>query len=152
MEGNFSIEARLSVTKRSNPAVAPDNGFQQGGLIIRSGSGKAEDYLIFSMGTGGSNVPKYFIKRTIAGKTKSQVDKTDSLSGWIKVERRDKTITIYKRADENSAWIKVDDYQFDWLQKEVQTGFSVMAKFAGDGPKQKPDMKLIFSNIRINQL
>jgi hypothetical protein len=151
MEGNFSIEARLSITKRSDASREPDNGFQQSGIIIRSAAGKEENYIILSMGTGGSDAPKYFLKRTTAGKTKMLVDKTDSLTGWLRMERQGKRISVYKRPDGSSNWIKVDDYEFDWLKGTIQVGFSIMAKFAGSGPKQRPDMRAVFSKIKITE-
>jgi hypothetical protein len=61
-------------------------------------------------------------------------------------------ITAFRRANEKSIWIKVDNYSLDWLNGELQVGFSVMARFAGEGPKQHPDMKAVFSNIKIENL
>jgi len=152
IEGNFSIEARLFLTKRSNAGFVPDNGFQQSGIIVRSVAGKAENNLILSIGTGGSDVPKYFLKRTNSGRTRGLAEKMDSLSSWLRIERRGKLISAYRRPDESSTWMKVDDYELDWLTGELQTGFSTMARFAGDGPKQHPDMKAVFSNIKIDHL
>ncbi len=150
MDGDFSIETKLSISKRSNPSLQPDNGFQQCGIIVRSTPGKEENHLIFSMGTGGNDKPKIFLKRTIAGKTKGLVDKTDSLSGWLRIEKRGKLIHVYRKPDKDSEWIKADDYEYEWLKGDVQVGFSIMARFAGDGPRQRPDMKAVFSNIKIS--
>ncbi len=104
------------------------------------------------MGTGGNDVPKYFLKTTAAGKTRGLVVKTDGLIGWLRMERRGKKVSVYRREDGDSSWTKVDDYEPDWLKGSVQVGFSIMARFAGDGPKQKPDMRAVFSNIRITGL
>ena len=152
IKGNFNIEARLSIKKSSAKSLEPDNGFQQSGIIVRNAAGKQENNLMISMGTGGNSIPKYFLKRTINGKTKGLVEKTDSLVGWLRIEKRDTKISVYKRPDENSRWIKMDDYELGWLEDEVQVGFAVMARFAGDGPKQRPDMKAVFSKIQITKL
>ena len=149
MKGDFTIEARLSLKKRSNASEEPDKGFQQSGLIVRSPSGKDENHLIFSMGTGGSDKPKYFLETTTGGKTKETVNKTTSLTGWLRMVKRGKMISIYNRPDENAGWVKLDEYKFDWAATDLQVGFSVMARFAGNGPMQRPDMRAVFSNVKI---
>jgi hypothetical protein len=132
--------------------VEPDNGFQLGGIILRSITGKGENNFIFSLGTGGNSVPKYFLKITTAGKSKTRVNKTDSMSAWLRIEKRGNQIKVLKKPDEASSWIKVEEYTLPWLNDDLEAGFSVMARFAGDGPKQKPDMKAIFSAIKISGL
>jgi CarboxypepD_reg-like domain len=152
MNGNFSIEAKLSIKKRSNPLQEPDNGFQQAGIIVRSPDTIGENYLIYLLGTGGSDVPKYFLKRTTSSRTKMSVIKTGNLTGWLRIEKKGASFVVYKRANEGNDWIRVGEYEFDWLKKEVQVGLAVMARFVGDGPKQRPDMQAIFSNISIEKL
>ncbi|HTB27300.1 MAG TPA: hypothetical protein VK711_18150, partial [Puia sp.] len=138
VNGDFNVEARLSITKRSNSREDPDNGFQQTGIIIRSAAGKNENNFIFSMGTGGNDIPKYFLRRTTDGRTKSQAEKTDRLSGWLRIEKRGKMITAFNRPDEKSPWKKMDEYSSDWLYGDLEVGLSIMARFAGNGPKQHP--------------
>ena len=150
MDGDFSIEAKLTENKRSNKAEMPENGFQQAGIIVRSTSGIEENNLIVSMGTAGNDRPKFFIKKTTNNKTKTIVDKTDVLTGWIKVERTGNRLTIYKKSNDSDAWFKADEYEAEWLKGTAQAGFSIFARFAGDGPKQHPDIKAVFSNIKMN--
>ncbi len=150
--GDFSIVVKLSITKRSDPTRSPDNGFQQAGLILRAAAGKEENHIIFSMGSGGNDIPKYFFKTTLNGKTKGLVDKTDSLTGWLRIDRRGKLISVYERPRKDAGWSKLDGYELDWAKDELQAGFSIMARFAGNGPKQRPDIKAIFSNIKIMPL
>jgi hypothetical protein len=150
MKGDFDLETKLSISKRSNFSELPDNGFQQCGIILRSATGKQENNLILSMGTGGNEIPKFFLKRTINGKTKNFVEKTDSLTAWLRIEKRGKQISAFKKQNPNGAWEKIDDYSLDWLSGELQVGFSVMARFTGDGPRQRPDMRAVFSEIKLN--
>ena len=77
------------------------------------------------------------------------VDKTDILTGWIKVEKTGNRLIIYKKANNNDAWSKADEYEAEWLKGTAQAGFSIFARFAGDGPKQHPDIKAVFSNIKM---
>ena len=102
------------------------------------------------MGTGGNEIPKYFLRRTVNGKTKSLVEKTDSMAGWLKIEKRGKQVIAYKKQNRSGEWEKMDGYSLDWLSGELQVGFSVMARFAGDGPKQHPDMRAVFTEIKTN--
>jgi len=150
VKGDFDLEAKLSVTKRSNSTKVPDNGFQQCGIILRSTNGTGENNLILSMGTGGNEIPKYFLRKTVKSKTKSLVEKTGTMTGWLKIEKRGKQVTAYKKQNRNGEWEKMDDYSLDWLSGELQVGFSVMARFAGDGPKQHPDMRAVFTEIKTN--
>jgi hypothetical protein len=152
MSGDFSIEAKMSLRKRSNPSQEPDNGFQQGGIIVRSPEANGENYLICSMGTGGSDVPKYFFKRTTNNRTKMSVIKAGRLTGWLRIVKKGTTLVAYKKTNESDDWIKVDNYESGWPKTDMQVGFAVMARFAGDGPKQHPDVQAIFSNIRFEKL
>jgi hypothetical protein len=151
-KGDFDFETKLSISKRSSLLEAPDNGFQQCGIFIRSVNGNGENNLILSMGTGGNEIPKFLLKRTINGKTKNFVEKTCSLTAWLRIEKRGKQISAFKKQSPGSAWEKINDYSFDWLSGELQVGFSVMARFTGDGPKQRPDMRVVFSEIKIKCL
>ncbi len=148
--GNFTMETKLAIRKRNSPLLKPDNGYQQGGIIVRSSEGNAGNSLIFSIGTGGSDVSKIFLRKTINGKTKTTVERTDEFDGWLRIEKKDKILNVYKKEDEKGEWTKVGTYEFDWLNTNLQVGFSIMARFAGDGPKQKPDIEAVFTNIHIN--
>ena len=72
------------------------------------------------------------------------------MTGWFRIEKRDKHIIVYNRPDKNMPWQKMGEYDMDWLNGDLQVGFSVMAKFAGNGPKQHPDMKAVFSEFLIS--
>ena len=146
VNGNFDFELKLSIRKRSDKSQDPDNGFQQAGIIVRNPEGK-ENNLIFSLGTGGNGNPKYFLKRTTDGNTKSLVAKTDGLTGSLKIERRGTHISAFRKSADGDNWSKLDEYELDWLKGDLQAGFSIMARFAGDGPKQHPDMRAAFSEI-----
>jgi hypothetical protein len=148
IDGDFNIEARLTISKRSNLREQPDNGFQQAGIIVRNSKNNAENNLILSMGTGGNDKPKSFIKKTSDNKTKSQVDKTGGMNGWLRVQRIGNRLDIYRRSNERDAWLQVDSYKPGWLNRPLQVGFSVMARFAGDAPKQHPDIRAVFSDIK----
>jgi hypothetical protein len=145
--GNFDIELKLTISRRTNKSQTPDNGFQQAGIIVRSPETGTEQNLIFSMGTGGNEKPKYFLKTTTQGRTKTSVEKTDEFAGWLKIEKRGKHITAFRKSNAQNSWVKVNEYDLDWLKGTLQAGFSVMARFAGDGPKQHPDIRATFSEV-----
>jgi hypothetical protein len=147
IERNFDIELKLSISKRTDKSQTPDNGFQQAGIIIRNPETGIENNLVFSMGTGGNEKPKYFLKSTTQGNTRTMVEKADQFSGWLKIERRGKHISAFRKSNAGSSWVKVNEYDQDWLKGNLQAGFSVMARFAGDGPKQHPDIRAAFSEI-----
>jgi hypothetical protein len=151
-KGNFSIETKLEITKRSDESRLPDNGFQQCGIIVRSAVAGAENNLILSMGTGGNEIPKCFLERTNNKTTKSTVLKTKSMTGWLRIEKRDKRIIVYRKPDKSEPWEKMGEYEMDWLAGDLQVGFSEMAKFAGDGPKQRPDIKAVFSEFLVTDI
>jgi hypothetical protein len=149
--GDFDMEVKISVSRRTSRSQPPDNGFQQAGIIIRSPETGVENNLIFSMGTGGNEKPKYFIKTTTLGKTRTMVEKTEEFEGWLKLERRQKHITAFKKLNTDGSWMKVNEYDLDWLKGNLQAGFSIMARFAGDGPKQHPDIRAAFTEIHFTQ-
>ncbi|HLA57357.1 MAG TPA: carboxypeptidase-like regulatory domain-containing protein [Puia sp.] len=151
-EGNFDIELKLSVSKRTGKSQTPDNGFQQAGIIVRSPETGTENNLIFSMGTGGNEKPKYFLKTTTLGKTRTMVEKTEEFEGRLKIERRGGYFSIFRKSNADGSWVKVNAYDLDWAKGNLQVGFSVMARFAGDGPKQHPDIRAIFSDIHFIHL
>src|SRR4029077_14764584 len=138
----------LSVFSRIYAGKEPDNGFQQGGIMIRGDSVNGENYLILSLGTGGNSIPKYFLKKTENGKTKTSVDKTGNMTGCFRVEKQKGKIIVYKRAEEQTPWEKWGEYTAGCINGELQVGLTVMARFAGDGPKQRPDLKAVFSNMK----
>jgi hypothetical protein len=149
---DFRAEAKLTLRKRTNPSVEPDNGFQQCGIMIRSADQVAENNIMLALGTGGNSVPKYFVKNTINGKTKSTVGKMTSLTAWLRVEKQKDRVLIYLKKEDNGDWEKLNEFRADWLKGDLQVGFSVMARFTGDGPKQRPDIKAEFSHILITDL
>ena len=150
IRGDFDIEVKLNIMKRTNKTQTPDNGFQQAGIIIRSPVSTGENNLIFSLGTGGNEKPKYFLKTTTKGRTRAVVEKTEEFEEWMKIERRETHIAVFRRSIADGSWVKVKEYDLDWLKGEMQAGFSVMARFAGDGPKQHPDVRATFSEIHFN--
>ncbi len=149
--GDFTIECSLSLFKRSNAAEMPDNGFQQSGIILRSSNQASENSILLSIGTGGSSMPKYFLRKTENGKSKTTVDKIDALNGSLKLEKRGAAVTAFYRKNDQSEWRTINSYQMKWLTDSLQTGIMVMARFAGSGPKMKPDMKAVFTGFSIKK-
>lgn len=149
LTGDFSIETKLSITKRSDPTKLPDNGFQQAGIIVRADSSEKENNLILCTGTAGNDNAKYFLRNTDRGKSKGPIDKIDNLQNWLRIEKQGTMLTAFMRRDEAQEWQKIASYRISWGSKPVQVGFMVMARFAGSGPKMKPDLKAVFSHIGI---
>jgi hypothetical protein len=146
---DFDLEAKITLRKQTSRNEEPDNGFQQCGFIVRDSAGRGENNIIFSIGTGGSDRPKYFLKNTSNGKTAGTVEKIDRFSGWMKLEKRKQSISLFWKSDQDDPWTKIKDYALDWLSGDLQYGFSVMSRFPGNGPKQHPDLEAIVSGIKM---
>ena len=151
-DSDFVMESKINVAKNSDAAEEPDRGFQQAGIIVRSSNDTTENYVFLSVGTGGNRTPKLFFKRTIANKSKTVVDKKETMNGWMRIEKSGKRVVAYFKDDNDSEYKKVGEYDLDWLKGRLQVGFAVFATFPGDGPKMKPDIRAGFSQIKIEAL
>jgi CarboxypepD_reg-like domain len=148
ISGDFSMETAVVITKRSNSMEQPDNGFQQAGFIIRNSDNEKENNLILCIGTGGNSQSKIFLRKTENGKSKGPVNKIDGMQYWLRLEKKGSTLTAWYKSFSDQEWKKIATYQLSWLNGPLQAGYMVMARFAGGGPKSKPDMKAVFSNFR----
>jgi len=147
MNGDFSIEANISVTK-TNSNEMPDKGFQQAGIIVRKKNEQKENYVFLSIGTGGNPTPKISFKKTTEDKSKTFAEKTDKMSGWLRLEKKgNKVLAFYKSVIDNE-YKKIGEYSDVWLNSEIQIGLAVYAGFPGDGPKMKPDMKAELTQLK----
>ncbi len=147
VNGDFSIETYVDLSKRTNTSILPDNGFQQAGIIIRSNDDKTENSILLCIGTGGNSQAKIFLRKTDNGKSKGPVDKIEKMSYGLKLIKRGASISAYYKATGTSDWKLITSYQVNWLNDSIQAGFAAMSRFAGSGPKAKPDMKAVFSNF-----
>jgi len=152
MNSDFIVESKISLVKNSDITGLPDRGFQQGGIIIRSVNESKENYVLLSIGTGGNPNPKLFFKRTINNSSKTVMDKRENMQGWMRLEKTGKKITAFYKDDASADYKKVGEYSLEWLNGKVQMGFAVFAAFSGDGPKMKPDMKVQFSQLKIETM
>ena len=148
-EGDFSIETNISVVKKTNNAEMPDKGFQQAGIMVRSGDEKKEHYILLTLGSGGSGSPKLFFKRTIDDKTKNIIMHEQSMNGTIRMVKKGIKLNAYFKPEHGNEWQDAGEYEADWLNKRLQVGLALFAHFVGDGPKMKPDMQVFFSGIQI---
>lgn len=147
---DFALESKISVVKSSDNSSLPDRGFQQGGFIVRSINSNGENYVLLTVGTGGNPNPKLFFKRTIDNKSKTVVDKTDGMEGWLRIEKSGKKIVAFYKKKDGDEYKKTGEYNLEWLGDKLQVGLATFAAFAGDGPKMKPDMKVMFSQFRMD--
>ena len=127
----------------------PDKGFQQAGIIVRNGSAGKENNILLCLGTAGSSTPKFFLRTTSDGKSKTIIDKIDSMNTWLRLEKKGTTITAYSKFSDADDWVKIKNYTLKWLNDSLQVGIMTMAQFAGDGPQMKPDMKAIFTHFNL---
>jgi hypothetical protein len=148
-EGDFSIESNISLTKKTNNTEMPDKGFQQAGIIVRSGEEKKENYILLALGSGGSGSPKLFFKRTIDDKTKSVIMHEQTMNGTIRIIKKAGKLKAFFRPERRTEWEDAGEYEADWLNRKLQVGLALFAHFSGDGPKMKPDMQVVFSGIQI---
>ena len=63
-------------------------------------------------------------------------------------KKGNKIIALYK-TEISSDYKKIGEYSNDWLNEKVQFGLAICAGIPGDGPKMQPDMKAMFSQIKI---
>jgi len=148
-KGDFVIEAKLDISKRSDPAVSPDNGFQQSGLIIRSSKAGLENNVLLCIGTAGNPNPKIVLRKTTDSQSKGPVEKIDAMNGWLRLEKKGSAITAFYKIPDTEEWKKITTYQVNWQDDDLQVGLAVMARFAGSGPRMKPDMKATFTQLNI---
>lgn len=151
MDSNFIVESRIGIVKNSETGELPDRGFQQGGIIVRSINNSKENYVLLSVGTGGNPNPKLFFKRTINNTSKTVMDKRESMQGWMQIEKTGKKITAFYKEDGAADYKKIGEYDLDWLNGKVQLGLAAFAAFSGDGPKMKPDIRVRFSQLKIEK-
>ncbi|MEJ0080577.1 MAG: hypothetical protein WDM78_06380 [Puia sp.] len=52
------------------------------------------------------------------------------MTGWLRMEKRNRQIIVYRKPDKSSGWEKWTVYEADWLNGELQVGLTVMARFA----------------------
>lgn len=147
--GDFVIETKINITKRSNKKESPDNGFQQAGIILRDSKSPEENNITLCIGTGGNSSAKYFLRKTQNGKSKGPTDKIKGMNGWLRFEKKGTTVTCSIKNTDSNDWKIITSYNLEWLDKPVQAGILVMARFAGSGPKMKPDMSAVFTNFNI---
>ncbi len=151
ISGDFTITSKIKLVKNSNADEMPDRGFQQAGIMIRGYDTVKENYLLLTTGTGGNPNSKIFFKRTIDSKSKTVVDKVDTMNGWLRMQRKGKTVTAFFKEENSATWNKVGAYETGWLSDKLQLGVAVYASFSGSGPKMHPDMKAVFSEVVIEQ-
>ncbi|SRR5579871_193569 len=150
LDDDFVIESKITVTKNSADSDLPDRGFQQAGIMVRSADGPKENYIMLSLGTGGNSNPKIFLKRTSDSKSKTEVNKLDNMTEWLRIEKSGNKITAFFRAENDMRYKKIDEYDLAWLGGKLEVGLATFAAFSGDGPKMKPDMKAVFSQFIIH--
>jgi hypothetical protein len=148
IQGNFSIETKINITK-INSSEMPDKGFQQAGIIIRKSEDQKENYVYLSIGTAGNPSPKIVLKKTIANKSRTSSEKIDNMNVWLKLDKKGKSIIAWTKQKDQDNWTKQGEYGADWLNEVIQFGLAVYAGFPGDGPKMKPDMKAEFTQLKV---
>jgi hypothetical protein len=149
---DFVAQCRINLTKNSSPTEAPDKGFQQAGIMIRNSSGKDEAYVLASIGTGGNQTPKIFFKKTSNSNSKTVVEKLDKLEATLKLEKKGDLVTSYAQIDGKENWVKLGSAKMDTKADRLQVGVACFADFAGDGPKMRPDMKVVITNWKVTKL
>jgi len=69
--------------------------------------------------------------------------------GKMKLEKSGTKLIAFFKEGTGNDWKKIGEYEAPWLEQTVQVGMAVYARFAGDGPKMQPDLRAIFSDIKI---
>ena len=152
IEGDFTMETKINLSKNSSSSEMPDKGFQQAGIIIRNKTSGKENYIFLSIGSGGSPVPKITFKKTTEGKSKTTADKIDAANGWLRIEKKSNKVTTFYKSNNEAEWKKKGEFEASWLKDPVQLGLAAFAGFSGSAPKMQPDMKADFSQMKVETL
>jgi hypothetical protein len=71
------------------------------------------------------------------------------MNAWLRFEKNGINLTAYIKPFESDKWKKINSYTLKWLNGSLQVGLMTMARFAGNGPLMKPDMKAVFTHFNI---
>lgn len=152
MEKDFSIEVKINIAKNTDKLSAPDNGFQQCGIMIRSASNQKENHVSLTIGTSGNKHKKLMLTKTTNGKSKSIKNDMPENTCWLKLEKKGTVIRAYKKIKESDKWELIKAYENDEATFVYQVGLTGFAHFPGNGPKMHPDSRGVFTNIKITEL
>jgi hypothetical protein len=149
LRNDFSIETKLEISQNSDKHSPPDIGHQQCGIIIRALNAGYESNITLTKGTGGNKNIRLHITETKKGKSKSIINDEDDWH-YLKLEKKAANIIVYARKTVSDEWRRLKVYKAEG--EEFEAGLIGFAHFAGNGPKMRPDIRGIFSAIKIIEL
>ena len=142
ISGDFTLDAHIKVTKATDSLSAPDAGFQIGGLMVRVEKGQPENYLLFGLGTMGSNALKLVSQNTINNNSAIHVSRTDSNDLYLRMTRSGTSFGLYYRLPREPEWKLLREVIRKDLPSSLQFGLAAYAYFPGNAPNRKPDILL----------
>jgi hypothetical protein len=152
MTGDFSLEVKMDLLKNSDQHSVPDRGYQQSGILIRPSSSQKENHISLAIGTNGNKNRKLILTNTVNNKSKTTTIDLHKASSWLKLEKKGLLIFVYIKADSTSHWHLHRKLEIKWNDAECQAGLFGLAHFPGDGPRMYPDIRAIFSYIKLVNL
>ena len=150
IDGDFALEARVQVSSTTTRLQPPGNGFQQGGIMIRSSDTTGvEHYLFVSIGTVGN--PKIKVAENATGNSKSAIKVRNAPQNPIdlKITRTGPNLQVFTKTPAETAWQEAGKYDKLLLGTSVQAGLAAFAHFNGNGPKMRPDLLVGFSRVQL---
>jgi hypothetical protein len=144
-----AIEALVKISKNSDPTAPPDNGFQQSGIMIRDSSAGSEHHLALTIGTSGGKKLKLILSETRDGKKISETYNLQDPVAWLKIERKGSDVIVSKKLPAEGLWQVIKTYSANWSNPRLQAGLCSSVRFPGDAPKMRPDIRAVYSNIKI---
>ena len=148
--GNFELEARVRVITSTDTLKVPNNGFQQGGLMVRnSDTTGVENYVFVSVGTVGN--PKIKIAENATRNNKSAIKVRNAPGNLVdlRIIREGEHFSVFTKVPPDEAWKAAGQYQNNLLSGPVQVGLAAFSHFNGNGPKMRPDLLVEFSRIQL---
>jgi regulation of enolase protein 1 (concanavalin A-like superfamily) len=149
--GDFEWTARVRVTQSQDTTVAPDAGFQLGGLMIRNSSGDSENHILLGIGCMGNPQLKLVSQHTIKGKSTINVSKVDGNEFYLRIRRRGTQVELHHRVG-NDDWMVARVFTIaDW-PAEIQCGIAGFTYVSGSGPKRIPNLLIRTDESRLAPL
>jgi hypothetical protein len=134
----------VQVRKTSDTTVAPDRGFQVGGLLLRDATGSAENHVLLGLGTGGNRNLKVIVQNTVRGQSAVHPTKVDASDYWLRIERQGIKFSLSARQPNETNWTLLKIIERNDLPETLQVGLAAFASFPGDGPRMRPDLRVRF--------
>lgn len=145
--GDFAIEGRASVRKRSNDQEEVDCSICLGGLMARNPeNADGENYVHLVTGNTPEGIGVEH-KSTVDGQSDFDATNDGSADFELRIVRSGSDFVLSKRATNSNDWVAVITYNRPDLPNTLQVGFNIYTAASG----ALADLSVIYENIIISQ-